>query len=67
MGLHQRITDRTTSEPCNCEADDDHAGFEPEGHVYTEADAEDQLRDYDEPQPLEEEEEAPEGKGFTTT
>lgn len=25
MGLHQKITDRITSEPCNCGADDDHA------------------------------------------
>lgn len=24
MGLHQKITDRTTSEPCDCGEDDDH-------------------------------------------
>lgn len=63
MGLHQAITNRTNrtqSVPCDCGADDDHI-------VYTEADSEDQLVDYDEPQPLDEEEDVPEGKGFTTT
>jgi hypothetical protein len=67
MGLHQAITDKNTSEPCDCGADDDH-------RVYTLADSEDQLVDYDEveadevdTEPLAEEEDAPEGKGFTTT
>lgn len=70
MGLHQAWTSRTEAEPCDCGLDDDH-------RVYTLADSEDQLVDYDEPTkeeltggfvaPLDEEEEAPEGKGFTTT
>jgi hypothetical protein len=25
MGLHQKITDQNTAEPCDCGADDDHA------------------------------------------
>lgn len=60
MGLHQKIVSPTESEPCNCGEDDDHSG----DVVYTLADSEDQLVDYDE---LPEEEDVPEGKGFTTT
>jgi hypothetical protein len=66
MGLHQAITNRTESVPCDCGADDDHV-------VYTLEDSEDQLVDYDDDEvcdtlpPLKEEEDVPEGKGITST
>lgn len=33
MGLHQKITDRTTSEPCDCGADDDHPVLAEDGSL----------------------------------
>lgn len=79
MGLHQKIVSQTESEPCDCGEDDDHSG----SVVYTLADSEDQLVDYDdveestalalaefydeEPVDTEPLEEEGEGKGFTTT
>ena len=74
MGLHQCFCHDGVTVPCMCirEGDHDEALFDvPNGEevVYTLEDSEDQLVDYDEVDatPLDEEEDAPEGKGLTTT
>jgi hypothetical protein len=49
--MHQAIVSRTISFPCDCGENDDHdfyGQFKGEGKVYTLADSEDQLVDYDE-------------------